>query len=43
MIDLQALTGIKEYTTPLAGTVVLIGVMGLLCMRDSVGCALSLS
>ena len=33
MVDLQALTGIKEYTTLLAGTVVLIGVMGMLYAR----------
>ena len=33
MVDLQALTGIEEYTTLLAGTVVLIGVMGLLYAR----------
>jgi solute:Na+ symporter, SSS family len=33
MVDLQALTGIKEYTTLLAGTVVLIGFMGMLYAR----------
>ena len=33
MVDLQALTGIEEYTTLLAGTVVLIGVMGMLYAR----------
>jgi SSS family solute:Na+ symporter len=33
MIDLQALTGIENYNTLLRGTVVLIGVMGMLYAR----------